>query len=176
MITASVYDIFVSVTDRDFLLPDSKFYSVSGWYLTLMFSGYDRTSIPKDAVPADEESRKVFDDILYNVKWDSSHLPPVENETNLFFYIIAAIYSVFGYFPLGVRFFNITLSVLSTVFIYKIAENNFGETPARIFLVVALFLPSQFIYSITLCKDFIRVFLVAFILWILYGGERCLKR
>ena len=64
LIFASAYDIFVSTTGRDILLPDGKFYSMYGLYISLLMSGYDRDSIPEDSLPRDAESRKIFLDIL----------------------------------------------------------------------------------------------------------------
>lgn len=177
LIAASFYDIFVTVTDRDFLLPDSKFYSISGWYIALLMSGYGINHMPVDVVPAGKQNRILFYDyIMREHKWGRDNLPILDNETNLFFYIMGIIFFIFGYFPLGVRIFNIILSIASTVLIFKITKKQFGERAARVFLLIGLFLPTQFMYSITLSKDFIRMFVISFILWILYGGETCPKK
>jgi hypothetical protein len=40
---------------------------------------------------------------------------------------------------------------------------------SNLFLLVALFLPTQFIYSITLTRGFISVFIVSLLIWVVYG-------
>jgi 4-amino-4-deoxy-L-arabinose transferase-like glycosyltransferase len=86
------------------------------------------------------------------------------------------IYFIFGYFPLGVRVFNILLSLTSTYFLFDIGKRQFGALTANIFLLIALFLPTQILYSITLSKDFLRVFVICLALWILYGGVAWLQK
>lgn len=177
LITASFYDAFVSITDRDFLLPDGKFYSVSGWYIALLLSGYGINCMPAEVIPAGEQEGVLFHDyIMREHKLGKDGLPNLKNETNLFFYIIGILYFIFGYFPLAVRAFNILLSIMSVLLIFQIAKRQFSEKAAQFFLVIGLFLPTQFVYSIALSKDLVRMFIVSFILWIIYGGEACSKR
>lgn len=166
LIFASAYDIFVSVTGLDVLLPDSKIYSMNGRYIASKYNGYRIGTFYEDMAYPDGESRAIFKNIINTEK---GRLPDVNSETSIYYYIIGAIYFIFGYFPLGVRIFNILLGIASVYFIFKIAKRQFGGLTANIFLVTALFLPTQFGYSITLSKDFIRVFIVSFILWVIYG-------
>jgi len=165
------------MTDNDFILPDSKFYSMGGWYTALLLSGYEADNIPTRLLPPGKDSLALFRDCRHQQRlYGRDGLPALNNETNLYFYIIAFIYLVFGYFPLGVRIFNIMLSVVSTLFVFQITKKQFGQNAGRAFLLIGLFLPTQFVYSITLSKDFIRMFVVYFILWLIYGGGTCQRR
>ena len=165
-IFACAYDLFVTSTDRNILLPDEKFYSMRGRYVSILLNGYDKDNFTKDMLPADRTSREIFDEIL---RIERGRFPPLTNETNLYSYLIGVIYFIFGYFPLAVRVFNILLSIGSTYLIFRIAKRRFGELAANLFLIVALFLPTQFGYSITLSRDFVRVFVVCLTLWVIYG-------
>ena len=83
LITASFYDAFVSLIDNDFLLPDSRFYSVTGWYIALLMSGYGIDCMPVDAVPAGRQARTLFYDcIMREHKWGNDKLPILDNEMN----------------------------------------------------------------------------------------------
>jgi len=172
-IAACTYDIFVSVTDRDILFPDSKFYSTIGRYITLLLNRYDKEPYFNNIMLDDKVSRAIFIDTLER---NEGHLPKIYGPNAYWFYIIGYIYFIFGYFPLGVRVFNIFLSIASTYFLFKIAKRHFGELTANLFLLIALFLPTQFGYSITFSKDFVRMFIISFALWLLYGGVICIKR
>lgn len=165
VILASAYDIFVTVTDKDFLLPDSKFYSVKGRYADLLFEGYGQKSFTKDLLNSDRASQDIFIDILRSEK---GKLPLDINETNIFAYIIGVIYFVFGYAAIWVRVFNICVSILSVYLLFRVAKRHFGDLAANLFLITALFLPVQLGYSITLSRDFMRVFGVSFLIWIAY--------
>lgn len=165
-IFASIYDIYVSKTDRYILLPDEQYYSMKGRYIALLLNGYDKEEITEDMLPKDEVSRKIFLDTLRN---EEQWLPTSYSETDIYAYILGLIYFIFGYFPLAARAFNITLSISSAYLMFKVAKRNFGELPANLFLLAALFLPTQFGYSITLSRDFLRMFIICFILWRLYG-------
>lgn len=166
LIFASAYDIFVGVTANDVLLPDSRFYSMSGRYISCLLNGYDRESFTKDMAPPDRLSQAIFAEIVND---GGGRPPPLKSESGIYYYVIGFIYFIFGYFPLGVRIFNIALSIAGTYFMFRIAKRQFGDIPANIFLIIALFLPTQFGYSITLSKDFIRMFMVCIVLWAIYG-------
>ncbi len=173
-----MYDTYVSLTDRDPLLPDSKFYSIRGRYVAILLNGYNREHFTSDMVPSDPVSQDIFCDTLKNEKlyfrsgFAEANLHNFViglNEVNLFIYIIGFIYFIFGYFPLGVRILNIFLGISSTYFLFKVAKRHFGELTANLFLLIALFLPTQFLYSCTLSRDFLRAFIVSLTLWVIYG-------
>lgn len=173
---ASLYDIFVSLTDNDILLPDSKFYSMNGCYVMLSLLGYDKIFsklnfipkeiLPKEVIPEDVKSQKMLWKIISEQKGSR---PSFTDETHIFYYIIGLIYLIFGYFPLGVRILNVILSVSGAYLLFKISRRHFGEFAANAFLLAALFLPTQFGYSITMSRDFLRMFVISFILWVIYG-------
>lgn len=163
-----LYDGYVAVTDKDILLPDGKFYSIRGRYIALVLAGHTPATLTKGLVPGDRASQAIFADILAAEK---GRLPPYPNESTVFTWIIGFIYLVFGYVPLGVRIFNIVLSLASTYLVFRVAERQFGEKTAAVFLAVALFLPTQVMYSITLTRDFLRMFVISVMVWVVYGKK-----
>lgn len=168
LIAASVYDVFVTVTDKDILLPDSKFYSLRGRYVALVLEGYGRIPFTKDLLPADNAGRAIFMEILQR---ERGALPSraAEFSINSHSMILGLIYFIFGYHSIWVRVFNICLSMLSVYLLFDVAKRYFGDLAANLFLLVSLFLPTQFGYSITLSRDFVRVFSVSLIVWLAYN-------
>lgn len=136
VILASAYDIYATLTDKDVLLPDTKFYSIKGRYVALLLDGYDGTSLTTDLVPGDRTSRDIFTEILNSEKGD---FPKYKNETNLFSHIVGLGYYFFGYHTIWIRIFNICLSILSAYLLFLVAKKLFGDVTANMFLVVALF-------------------------------------
>lgn len=168
-IFAAMYDGFVSVTGNELLAPDGKFFSVRGRYVALLLNGYRAESFTRDMVPPDWHSQYILEDA---VKTEGGRIPlRFSDESTVFTYIIGVIYFIFGHFPLGVRVFNIALSMGSTYLLFLVARRHFGDLVANLFLLVALFLPSQFVYSLTLTRDFIRMFVVSLTLWVIYGKK-----
>ncbi|MFH1868348.1 MAG: glycosyltransferase family 39 protein [Candidatus Omnitrophota bacterium] len=168
-IFAAMYDSFVSVTGNESLVPDGKFYSVRGKYIALLLNGYDSKSFTRDMVPSDRRSQYIFQNAI---ETEGGRIPlRFTDESTVFTYIIGLIHFIFGYFPLGVRVFNIALSIGSTYLLFMIARRHFGDLVANLFLLIALFLPSQFVYSLTLTRDFIRMFVVSLTLWVIYGKK-----
>ena len=163
-----MYDSYVSVTRNEALAPDGTFYSVRGRYIALLLNGYDPKSFTKDMVPPDWHSQYILQDAI---KTEGGRIPLRRDESTIFTYIIGAIYFIFGYFPLGVRVFNIVLSIGSTYLLFLVARRHFGDLVANLFLLIALFLPSQFVYSLTLTRDFIRMFVISLTLWVIYGKK-----
>jgi len=168
-IFAAVYDGFVSVTGNESIVPDGKFYSVRGRYIALLLSGYDAKSLPRDAVPPDKQSWYILENAIES---EGGRIPiRFSDESTVFTYIIGLIYLIFGYFPLGVRVFNIALSMGSAYLLFMVAKRQFGDLVANLFLLIALFLPTQFVYSLTLTRDFIRMFVISLTLWVIYGKK-----
>ena len=167
LILASAYDILITVTDNDFLLPDSKFYSVRGRYVDLVLQGYDKKSFSRDMLPSDRVGKEIFFNIL---RQEDGSLPSFKNQGNTYSFILGSLYYVFGYVTIWGRIFNIFLSIFSVYLLAWVARRYFGDVTANLFLLIALFLPTQFGYSIMLCRDFLRVFVVSVMIWIIYGG------
>ena len=165
-ICASAYDVYSTVTHEDPILPDGAFYSVRGWYIATLLNGYREGNLTEDILPSGKKDRDFF---MQTLKAEQGRFPSFKTEDNIFCYIVGGIYFLFGYFPFAVRVFNICLSICGAYFLFSIARRHFGGVTANVFLLVALFLPTHFIYSVTLAKDFLRMFLLSFVLWRVYG-------
>lgn len=168
-IFAAAYDCYVNITDRDILLPDSKFYSIKGQYIALLLKGYDPAHVTNDMIPGDERSRNIFAIIA---RQEKGKLPVHIDESAIFSYILGAVYFVFGYFTLAARTVNIILSIASTCMIFGIAKRYFSQFTANLFLITALFLPTQFVYSITLTRGFVGMFIISLTLWVIYAKKQ----
>jgi len=167
LIVASAYDIFVSVTGKDIIAPDSKFYSINGRYVSLVFEGYGGKNMPftKDLLLGDKSSDQIFIDAL---KREKMQLPPLNSAVGVHFRLIGILYFIFGYSTICVRVFNICLSILSVYLLYNVARRYFERVTANFFLLLALFLPTLFVYSITMSRDMFRVFLISLAIWTAY--------
>ena len=163
---ASAYDLFVSIKGTDVILPDSKYYSAQGLYISSILSGNDASYIPEIDFFKDGQNRIIYRDIFNR---ENGRLPACRGENGFFAYVVGLIYFVFGYFPIGVRIFNIMLSMASAYFMFMVARRNFGTESANLFLLVALFLPTQFGYSITMGRDMLKLFVVSLISFVIYG-------
>lgn len=166
IIFASAYDIFVTITDKDILLPDSKFYSLRGRYVDLLLQGYNGKSFTKDLLPKDRLDQETFIGVLETEK---GGLPKKLNNTNIYAYVVGIIYLISGYRTIWVRVFNICISMLSVYLLFKVAKRHFGGLAANLFLLVGLFLPTQFIYSVTLSRDFLIALIVSLMIWMIYN-------
>ncbi len=166
IIFASIYDVFVYIHGEDVIVPDSRLYSARGRYVELLMRGFGKEDLARDPILAEPGNSKILAGIM---GFELGGWPRFWTESNVFVVIVGAIYFVFGYFPLAVRIFNIALSVISVYLLFRVATKQFGELAANMFLVIALFLPTQVFYSLTLSRDFMRVFIVALIVWVIYG-------
>lgn len=162
------------MTGNDILLPDSNFYSIKGRYINLVAEGYGKSSMARDLIPTGVASQDILIEELFV---NNGNFPKLINEPNIFSYIIGFIYTVFGYSTIWVRIFNICISILSVFLLFDISRRLFGKLAANLFLIVALFVPPQFVYSVTLSRDFLRVFIVSAIIWVLFtGGDLWTRR
>jgi len=158
IIFASFYDIYCSATGSNVLLPDSKAYSTRGRYAAYVFGGYDANRFTKNLIPEDREEADIFLDLIASRRKYSTSFFDISNLYTLF---IGAVYLLFGHLTIFARFINISLSICGTYFLFLVAKRRFGALTANLFLITALFLPTQFIYSLTLAKDFIPMFVVS---------------
>jgi len=134
-ILASAYDIFVTVSGEDIIVPDSRFYSVRGRYVSLLLQGYDSASLTSDLLPGDDVSKDIFFDSFW---CERGALPTSTSELNVYFYIVGFLYSILGYFTIWIRIFNICLSILSVYLLFDVAKRCFGVPAANLFLLVSL--------------------------------------
>lgn len=168
LILASAYDIFVTITDNDVILPDSKFYSMKGRYIDLLLQGHNSGSFTRDLLPNDKISLQIFVDVI---DIEKSELPTRFHEANIYCYIVGLIYFIFGYSTIWVRVFNICISILSVYLLFKVVKRHFGDLTANLFLLIALLLPTQSVYSITFSRDFLRLLFFSAIIWAAYNME-----
>lgn len=166
MILASAYDVFFTITNNDVLVPDGKFYSIKGRYIDLVLQGYDKRSFARDLVPGDKDSQAIFLSVL---KREQGSLPVIADELTVYTYLIGIIYFILGYYTIWIRVFIIFISILSVYLLFRVAKRIFGDLAANLFLILALFLPAQFGYSITMSRDFLRVFIVSLIIYVTYN-------
>jgi len=168
---ASIYDISVSVTGRDIFLPDSPYYIGHGQYINTVLHGFDEKKMKVYAMRLNPPTQEMFiggigllekERFRYSVRNSQDAI--------VYIFIIGALYYMFGPVGIIIRIFNIFLCVVSVYFIFRIAKRKFGDLAANLFLLIALFLPTLFGYSIMICRDFLRVFMVAGMLYIIYGG------
>lgn len=98
-------------------------------------------------------------------KYDSFIVNDVYGD-NLYVSALTVLEVLFGPVPYGIRFLNVLLFVAGAVLLFRATRSAFGEIPAFIALTLVLFLPSFFIWSVSLLKEpvyflFTAVFLVS---------------
>lgn len=82
-------------------------------------------------------------------------------EVGFFAYLIAVVYSIFGYCPLLLNFINCVFGVLIGYLAYLIALETFDKKTAYVTLVITLFFPTLFIWSsFTKLKEPSYIFLI----------------
>lgn len=75
------------------------------------------------------------------------------NGRSSFTYLLALIQAVVGPAPYGLHLVSIAFYVAGVVWLYRVARAGFGEAPALCGLVLLLFLPSLFAWSISVLKE-----------------------
>jgi hypothetical protein len=70
-----------------------------------------------------------------------------------FLYVLAVLQMLVGPAPYGAHLFNILCYVAASVVLYRLIRPAFGPLPALLGLVLLLFLPTQFAWSISALKD-----------------------
>lgn len=174
MILACGYDIYVSLTGHDPILPDSRFYSVRGRYVDIFLQGYREREFLREHIPTNPVEEEIFVDTVH--KYDGK-LPARTNDMIMHFFVVGIIYHVLGYHTIWVRLYMITISMLSVLLMSDISRRIFGRAASTLLLVTGLLIPTQFLYSITLSRDFLRVVFMSVVLWSVYFiGDLCLKR
>jgi 4-amino-4-deoxy-L-arabinose transferase-like glycosyltransferase len=79
--------------------------------------------------------------------------------------VVAAIYFIFGYTPIGAKVVNGFLGTLTAVLIYSIAREVYGRRVARIASLLSAFFPSLVLWSSLILKDAMAVFLIVLAIW-----------
>lgn len=98
-------------------------------------------------------------------KYDSFVVNDVYGD-NLYVSALTVLEVLFGPVPYGIRFVNVLLFLSGAVLLFRATRSAFGSTPAFMALTVVLFLPSFFVWSVSLLKEplyflFTAVFLVS---------------
>jgi hypothetical protein len=80
---------------------------------------------------------------------------------NLYVSVLTVLEVLFGPIPYGVRLANALLFVAGAVVLFRFTRSAFGPVPAFAALTVVLFLPSFFIWSVSLLKEPLYFFCTA---------------
>jgi len=84
---------------------------------------------------------------------------------NSYVSFLTAVQMTFGPAPYGLRLINAVLFVAGALLLYRVTRDAFGSTPALIGLTALLFLPTLFVWSISLLKESLYFAGSALILW-----------
>jgi hypothetical protein len=78
-----------------------------------------------------------------------------------FLYPLAYVHYIFGPAPYGVHVINVGLSVATAVMLHRLTRSAYGPGPALLGLALLLFLPTLFMWSVSVLKEPPFVFLAA---------------
>jgi hypothetical protein len=92
---------------------------------------------------------------------------------NSYLSLLTAIQVVFGPSPYAVRFLNAVLFTIGGVVLFRMTRPTLGAFPAFAALSFVLFLPSLFVWSISLLKESLYFFGTALVLVGVVGAIRC---
>lgn len=85
-----------------------------------------------------------------------------ETGKSQYLYLLAFVQALVGDAPYGIHMFNMTVYLAGVVVLYRLARASYGRVPAIGGLVVLLFLPSLFIWSVSALKEPLYTLLAAF--------------
>ena len=77
-----------------------------------------------------------------------------------YLYVLAYIQYWLGPAPYAIHLLNVTLFLVSAVALYRVVRSSFGRTSALLGLVILLFLPTPFLWSVSALKESLYVFLL----------------
>lgn len=83
------------------------------------------------------------------------------NGSSSFISLLAAIQTLIGPAPYGLHLLSVAIYVGAVLLLFRVARGSFGRAPALVGLVVLLFLPSLFAWSIAVLKESPFVLLTA---------------
>lgn len=147
------YYFFLLPGNMDILAPDGECYQARGWYISRFLTGQDIYAVPSP--------EQIFNDYRAMVAYYNAQMPDWRlYQVGVFSYLIALIYSILSYVPLLIKFINALLSVLTGVLLYELGRYLFGKTVGRISMLIFVFLPSVFVFSLTSTRDPLAIFLL----------------
>jgi hypothetical protein len=91
-------------------------------------------------------------DVIYAVE---------ETGKSQYLYVLALLQALVGDAPYGIHVFNMTAYLAGVILLYRLARASYGRLPAIGGLVVLLFLPSLFIWSVSALKEPLYTLLAA---------------
>lgn len=153
----SIFNYYFSWSMRigaDFI-PDARAYSASGQYIA--------EAITNKSMPSSDGNEPEW---LDSLRKTFKGFTPLEYRMDAFARYIGLVYSIFGYSPITVKFINGFLSLFTGILLFLLVKDFFSIKVANIALVLSLFWPSIFLWSIVGSKDSIVLFLVSFFIFI----------
>ncbi|MDP2923744.1 MAG: glycosyltransferase family 39 protein [Candidatus Omnitrophota bacterium] len=94
-------------------------------------------------------------------------MPPVHGyQVGYITYFYGILYSIFGYYPLIINLWNITLHLLSGILIFKISKILFDQKTGYIATVLFLFNPTLFYYTTTKVAESSYILLICLIIYL----------
>jgi hypothetical protein len=84
-----------------------------------------------------------------------------ETGKSQYLYVLAFLQALVGDAPYGIHVFNMTVYLAGVVLLYRVARASYGPVPAIAGLVVLLFLPSLFTWSVSALKEPLYTLLAA---------------
>lgn len=160
-IAVPYYNILISAMKRPLYAFDGEAYSIMGWYIALILKGVNVLHLASALVPNDY---CILGGLFGTINHLAPFLPPTINYgVGVYSYIIGVFYYIFGYAPLLLRVFNISISIMTAYFAYLISAEYFSKRSAKTAYVIMLFMPSFVLYSASLQRDTLVNFLILII-------------
>ena len=154
------YYTFLSSGHMDVLAPDGEGYQARGWYISRFLSGKSLNVVPS--------AEQIFNDYSFMVSYYNAEMPSWKlYQVGIFSYFISFMYALFGYVPLLIKFLNSLWSVLVALLTYTIASDLFGKRVGKIAMIIVMFLPSIFIFSLTSTRDTAIIFFLMLFIYTL---------
>lgn len=136
------------------LVGDARAYSASGQYIAEVATNRPMPNLDNNEPAWVVSLRNMYKGVI----------PSVGYRVDNFAKYVGLIYSVFGYNPITVKLINSLLSVFTGVLLFFLMKDMFSVGAAKIVLVLTIFCPSIFLWSITGTKDSLTIFLMT--LWL----------
>lgn len=76
-----------------------------------------------------------------------------EYSASSYLYLLALLQLLVGPAPYGVHFLGIVFYLIAAILLYRLVRTAFGRVPAKLGLMVLLFLPSLFAWSVSALKE-----------------------
>ena len=156
-----IYDAICRAANWEFIVPDGVGYSVRALVAANIMNRTD--VLCPSPMPLD---RRWWDG-YFRLAIRSYTEPVARGETAAFVYSVGFLYSKFGYHTFIPRLLNTFISFVCAFMIFDIVR-KYDKTAAILFILAAFLLPSQVIYSLSISKDFIRMFFITAVIWIAY--------